>query len=215
MPRPKKSTPPSRRFTGVLAEPIRIKVFHHSIAGMMEEEAKQRNAQEAKRAIETALGKLDALFRHFGIERNRRPATQAQLGETAEEWASLALQLAHAFVPGFQIVAEQQNRERGRPKVPELDHIRLLADLELIKRSQEPRGGRAMSDAQAAVKLTQEAPYNKRWGTLTAQAIQNKMRQARDPKRNPLARFWQQEGEVGVVAREFFVRVFDVTKIAV
>ena len=44
-----------------------------------------------------------------------------------------------------------------------------------------------MSDAKAAVKLTQEASYKSRWRHFTPHAIQNRLPKARDPQRNPFA----------------------------
>jgi len=116
--------------------------------------------------------------------------------------------MAREFVPGFQIVVGSL----GRPKTSALDNIRLLADLELVKRSNPRADGRPMSDAKAAVKLTQELPYRKRWGHLTPQAVQNRLSQVRDPQCNPLATLWQADGEVGALARQIFIGVFDIPK---
>ncbi len=197
----KKRSCAARTFTGVLTKPIRIKLLAPTISGLATEEVEHRNAEAVAAAIKTVLGKVDALFEHFDIQRSG--------GEG--EWASLALQMAREFVPGFQIVAGEK-RGRGRPKNSALEPIRLLADLELVKRSNPRPDGRSMSDAKAAVKLTQELPYKKRWGHLTPQAIRNRLSQARDPQRNPFAKLWQADGEVGVLARETFIELFGISK---
>ena len=81
---------------------------------------------------------LEMLFEVFGVPRSGNPAV---------DYHSLALFLAREYVPGFRVV--DADYSRGRPSTHSPTNlIRLLTDLEVVKRRMKLTGSSA-SDAKA------------------------------------------------------------------
>lgn len=186
-----------RKFEGPLAEPVRLKVYHSTLAGRSPEEARQLNDQERTRAFREWVPKFNLLFAHYGLDK------------TNHDWVALVVHMAVDFVPGFRVVSAEK-RGPGRPGLSELDDICLVVDAELVKRSLRSDGS-AVSDAKAVAVLTTEPPYDSRWGRLSIPSLQNKLSRARRSK-NQQVKLWQLPGEIGQLAREGLIEMYGATR---
>ncbi len=195
-------TKPSKKFTGALAHPIKIKTYRSTLVGLSEEEACQKNAEAVSDALNQLGNKFDLLFQHFKITRS---------GNDAEDYKSLAWALAQAFVPGFQLVAD--SRSRGRPANDPLEYIRLLTDLEILKRGKRQTGS-AASETALLKELVSNSRFEGRWGRYKGRVrtLANKLAQARDQSINPMWTFWALPGAHGTLARNRLIEMFSVTK---
>jgi hypothetical protein len=193
----RRRTPCSRKFTGPLAKPIRLKVHFSTLADAAPKEAQQLNLEERVKAFREWLSKFDLLFAHYGLENKNR------------DWPALVVEMAVDLVPGFQVV-NAEKRGRGRPISPQLEDICLLVDAELVKQDLGADGS-AASDTKAAAVLKNNPPYKARWGHLTTESLQNKISKARRSK-NPLAVQWRWTGELRQLAREGLIEMFGATR---
>ena len=164
----RRRTPCSRKFTGPLAKPIRLKVNFSTLADAAPKEAQQLNLEERVRAFREWLSKFDLLFAHYGLENKNR------------DWPALVVEMAVDLIPGFQIV-DAEKPGRGHPVSSPFEDIWLLVDVELVKKDLGSDRS-VVSDPKAAAVLTNEAPYKARWGHLSVPSLQNKISQARRSK---------------------------------
>jgi hypothetical protein len=191
------------KYTGVLAEPIRIK--HHTrtlLDCRSEKEVAEANGAEWAHATEALISKFDLLFEHFKIERTDIPA---------DDYYALAMSLALKHVPGMRFVSADSPR-RGHRKVRDpVNLMRLLADVEVIKRRKKMVRSRT-SDAPALADLTTSSTFKPRWGRYRGKerTLANWLAEARDPKRNPFYRLWQLKGRVGETARAELIATFSI-----
>lgn len=117
--------PKSRPFRGPLAQPIKLKIFSPSRLGFSGEQANQKNAESAASELRTLFSKLEMLFEHFKITKT---------GNAGEDYKLLSMRPALEFVPGFQLATDEDGKGRGRPSRDHRDYMRLLADVEIVKR---------------------------------------------------------------------------------
>jgi hypothetical protein len=189
------------KFTGPLAEPVRLKVHSSSLADGSPEETQQRNFEERVRAFREWISKFDLLFAHYEVKIERRAREE-------RDWFELFVRVVVDLVPGFRIVSADKPG-RGRRPDP-FEDICLLVDVELVKRGLGS-GGSSVLDSKAVTILTNEAPYKSRWGRVTEETLRNKFSKARGST-NPLAKLWRLEGELGQVAREGLIEMFGATR---
>ena len=112
-----------KKFTGPLAEPIVVKVYHRTLVGLTAEEAKKRNAEEWARVVKLLSDKFELLFQYFSI-----PKT----GNVAEDYRALSWALATECFPGFQLVPAGAARP-GRAAHETMFLMGLLVDVEQKK----------------------------------------------------------------------------------
>lgn len=190
------------KFTGPLAEPVRLKLHYSTLAGGSLEEARQRNIEEHQRAFREWLSKFDLLFAHYGVSIENRSWND-------RDWPDLVARMAVDLIPGFRVVSAE-TRGRGHPTSSPFEDICLLVDAELVKQGLRSDGS-VVSDGAAAEVLQDEPPYKARWGRLSVDTLRNKLSMARRSE-NPLAKFWRLEGEVRQIAREGLIEMFGATR---
>lgn len=191
----------AQKFTGALAQPIRIKFYRATLVGLNADDAAKKTAAGFVTAAKESFLKLDLLFEHFGIARTK---------DLAADYKSLSLSLAQEFVPGFQLVSAD-TPARGRPSSKPWQLVSLLVDVETLKRRKQRVHARA-SDARALADLTSLSQFSRRWGRYRAASLANLLPKARNPEFNPLYRLWQLEGQAGKQARQLLIDIFSTTK---
>lgn len=139
------------RFSGPLAEPIRVEGDPNSASNML-------------MTLQTWLEKLDLLFGHFGISERGEDGSRND--------RALALRLAMEFVPGFKLKLRET---RGRP-VRGGDvarSIMLIVDVEKLK---DERG---CSDSEAVRILVTSPRFRARWGGSNKRTLENRLHAVR------------------------------------
>jgi hypothetical protein len=192
----------TRKFTGLLAEPMVVKFYRRTLVGLTAADAKKKNEEEAERVQKLIQAKLDCLFAYFMITKT---------GNGAQDYLALSLSLAREWVPGFRVVSAGA-AQRGRPSQDPLIFVRLLVDVELAKRflKQGHSDDSEVSDAKAVATLTTAPRFAKRWGNFKGRerTLANILTKARDVKINPLYAWWLQPGKRGPLGRQALISVF-------
>ncbi len=162
------------KFTGELAESIRVEYRSVTLLTNTPEgraEVDKHNGQEVLRSLAEQLKKLPLLENALGLDGNKYDATT--------RFTILAFALAREFVPGFRIKNVSTERERGRKKDWDaIKYCQLFADVQIVLKD-KPR-----SESEACNVLVKSPRFKKRWGSLSAATLKNRLVFAKDEKKN-------------------------------
>lgn len=167
---------PKRKYSGLLAEPIVVDLWHPQRLGDTPEalaKVHRHNEEQESQRGKLLIEKLDLLLAEFKIK---------QIGHPAITYLLLALALAIEYVPGFATIDKKQKKTKGAPVVWDvLKYLDLFHDVTgiMIKRD--------CSRSEACNILKTTAPYKSSWGNYSKGTLENRYIDALNEAKNPLA----------------------------